>query len=396
MNKQYAYYCTVFSDRQLPFAFVDLDRFNRNANTVLDRAGKLPVCLASKSIRCVALIKHLQARSPRFHSIMAYSAREAVFLFEQGLNNILIAYPTWSEAATSGITEMIRAGKTLALMVDCTEQVDLLESLGNQKDVIVPLCMDMDMSSRYPGLHFGVRRSNITKPQQALALWEHIRSCKHVRLDGVMGYEAQIAGVQDNPPDAFWKNQLVRFLKRRSVREVAERRAAIVHALRDAGCELRFVNGGGTGSIESTIQEEVVTEVTAGSGFYSPTLFDHYRHFRHQPAAGYAIEIVRQPAPTIYTCQGGGYIASGAAGPDKLPKPWLPEGARLSPTEGAGEVQTPVIYDGPEPLSLGAPIFMRHSKAGELCERFRTLLLVSEGEIVDEVTTYRGDGQCFV
>lgn len=174
----------------MPFAFVDLDCFDRNADTILARAGDMPVCLASKSIRCVPLIKRLQSRSSRFHSIMSYSAREAVFLFKQGLDNILVAYPMWSEAAVSGITEMIRAGKTVALMVDCAEQVEHLNELGRQENVVIPLCMDIDMSARYPGLHFGVHRSSITTKEQALALWEYIRSCSHVRLDGVMGYEA--------------------------------------------------------------------------------------------------------------------------------------------------------------------------------------------------------------
>ncbi len=396
MDQHYRYYRDVFAERPMPFAFVDLDRFDRNADTVLRRAGRMPVCLASKSIRCAPLLKRLQARSPRFHSILAYSACEAVFLCNQGFDNIIVAYPVWSEARTSGIADMVRAGKTLALMVDCAEHADYLEALGRETQTVIPVCMDVDMSSAYPRLHFGVLRSGITTPAQALALWEHIRGCDHLRLDGVMGYEAQIAGVQDAPPASFLKNQLVRTLKQRSIRELAARRGAVVHALREAGCGLRFVNGGGTGSIESTIAEKVVTEVTVGSGFYSPALFDHYTQFRHEPAAAFAIEIVRQPAPTTYTCQGGGYVASGAAGADKLPRPWLPEGAKLTANEGAGEVQTPIIYAGTEPLSLGAPIFMRHAKAGELCERFNTLLLVSNGEIVDEVNTYRGEGLCFL
>ncbi|MBI3735552.1 amino acid deaminase/aldolase, partial [Candidatus Sumerlaeota bacterium] len=91
-----------------------------------------------------------------------------------------------------------------------------------------------------------------------------------------------------------------------------------------------------------------------------------------------------------------GYIASGAAGKDKLPYPYLPAGSELLPLEGAGEVQTPIAYRGPEKLEIGDPIFMRHSKAGELCERFKSLLLVSAGKIVDEVPTYRGEGECFV
>ncbi|HNR30510.1 MAG TPA: amino acid deaminase/aldolase, partial [Candidatus Hydrogenedentes bacterium] len=89
-------------------------------------------------------------------------------------------------------------------------------------------------------------------------------------------------------------------------------------------------------------------------------------------------------------------IASGAAAPDKLPQPYLPEGARLIVQEGAGEVQTPVRYDGPEKLGLGDPVFMRHAKAGELCERFNTLLLVSRGRIIEETPTYRGQGWCFL
>ncbi len=211
-----------------------------------------------------------------------------------------------------------------------------------------------------------------------------------------MGYEAQIAGLGDNFPGQRAKNALVRRLKRRSIHEVAERRAAIVALARSCGITPRFVNGGGTGSIDSTREEAVVTEITAGSGFYAPALFDNYCDFRYAPAAAFAIEIVRRPRPSLYTCLGGGYIASGSTGPEKQPAPYLPEGAQLLSLEGAGEVQTPIRYDGPLTLHVGDPIFMRHSKAGELCERFTHLYLVSDGRIVDRVTTYRGDSRCFI
>ncbi|MCB0840922.1 MAG: amino acid deaminase/aldolase, partial [Bacteroidetes bacterium] len=128
----------------------------------------------------------------------------------------------------------------------------------------------------------------------------------------------------------------------------------------------------------------------------SPGLFDYYKHFQHLPAMGFALEITRIPQPGIFTCAGGGYIASGTTENIKAPKPYLPEGIKLLPNEGAGEVQTPVKYKGEEKLKIGDPIFFRHSKAGELCERFQTLYLVSKGEIVDQVETYRGAGQCFL
>jgi len=130
--------------------------------------------------------------------------------------------------------------------------------------------------------------------------------------------------------------------------------------------------------------------------FFSSALFDNYTVFKHLPSAGYAIEIVRMPKSGIYTCHGGGYVASGVISTDKQPVPYLPSGAKLTKNEGAGEVQTPIEYSGTETLSYGDPIFMRHSKAGELCERFNHLLLVSEGKIIDEVNTYRGEGKCFL
>ncbi|MDX2077812.1 MAG: amino acid deaminase/aldolase, partial [bacterium] len=192
------------------------------------------------------------------------------------------------------------------------------------------------------------------------------------------------------------KSALIRWMKRRSIPKIAKRRADIVLALVGRGAVLRFVNGGGTGSLESTAQEACVTEVTVGSGFYSPALFDHYQVFKHLPAAGFALEIVRQPKQGMYTCLGGGYIASGGIDKVKAPLPYLPEGATLTDLEGAGEVQTPIVYHGDEVLGLGDPVFLRHSKAGELCEHFMTLLLVRGGKVVDEVTTYRGDGMCFL
>ena len=211
-----------------------------------------------------------------------------------------------------------------------------------------------------------------------------------------MGYEGQIAGTADAVPGERAMNAIKRALKGRSAPEVVGRRARIVSAVRAAGHAPRFVNAGGSGSLKLNATEPSITEVTAGSAFFAPVLFGHHRDYDYLPAAGYAIEVVRQPAPGVHTCLGGGYASSGAPGPATSPQPWLPEGARLTPFEGAGEVQTPVLYDGEVALGLGSPVFMRHAKAGELCERFLELHLIQGGEVVDVAPTYRGEGQCFL
>ncbi len=392
----YDYYRNIFRGQAMPFAYLDLDLLDENIRDIKSRTGGKRVRLASKSLRSVAVIRRILDADACFQGLMCFTAQEAAYMAQQGFDDLLIGYPCWHEKDIAAVARATAAGTHIMLMIDSIEHVEQAEKVAQKYDVRLPLCLDIDMSSNFPGLHFGVWRSSLRTVEQVQPMLERILNSSHVWLDALMGYEAQIAGLGDHYPGKAAKNRLVQMLKRRSVVEIAERRAAIVNLIERHGVQLHVVNGGGTGSMRTTRAEEVVTEITVGSGFYSPTLFDNYRDFRYQPAAGYAIEIVRQPGPSLYTCLGGGYIASGAVGTDKQPKPYLPHDARLDPLEGAGEVQTPIKYEGTTQLHLGDPIFMRHSKAGELCERFTHLLLVSQGAIVDTVTTYRGDGQCFI
>jgi len=395
-RSDYAYYREIFAGRAMPFAYLDLDLLAENIRQVLARAGEKRVRLASKSLRSVAVIRRILEADSRFQGIMCYTAREAAFLASQGFDDLLIGYPTWNDQHLVTIAQMTATGTTVTLMVDSIEHVERIERIAQRQGTQLSLCLEIDMSMNLPGLHFGVWRSPLRTAEQARPVLERIQGSPHVRLSGLMGYEAQIAGVGDKMPGQRVKNALIQQLKQRSIREVAQRRAALLDLIKGYGYELQLVNGGGTGSLHTTRLEAGITEITVGSGFYAPTLFDNYRAFRYLPAAGYAIEIVRQPRPGIYTCLGGGYIASGATGQEKQPQPYLPAGTRLVPLEGAGEVQTPIRYTGAIPLHPGDPIFMRHSKAGELCEHFTHLLLVADGAIQDEVTTYRGDGQCFL
>ncbi len=229
-------------------------------------------------------------------------------------------------------------------------------------------------------MKFGAKRSPVHTVEQAVALADEIRG-RGLHLAGVMAYESQVAGVSD-------RSRAVRAMKRRSVPELAKRRAEIVAALG----ELEIVNAGGTGSLETSSAEPAVTEVAAGSGLLAPTLFDHYATFTPAPAAFFVLPVTRVPGPGVATLFSGGYVASGGAGKDRLPTPVHPPGLRLDDREGAGEVQTPVLGAN---LGVGDRVWLRHAKAGELCERFDELHLVAGGEIVGTVPTYRGERQNF-
>ncbi len=386
----------TFAGQQMPFAFVDMDMLDANITAIVERAqGKL-IRVASKSVRSRAVLEHILNAHPQIQGVMCFTAPEAVWLSQQGFDDLLLGYPIWHDKQVRAICGEVQQGKTIICMVDSVEHIKHLQTIAQSENVNLGVCIDIDMSVNFPGLHFGVWRSGVTAVDHALAIYRAVESSPNIYIDAVMGYEAQIAGVGDDAPNSSVRNQLIRFLKGRSIDKIVKRRGDIVEALQAHGVQLRVVNGGGTGSMETTREEACVTEITVGSGFYSPNLFDHYQAFQHQPSAGFAVEIVRQPKADTYTCHGGGYIASGATGIDKQPSIYAPVGAKLTDLEGAGEVQTPVIYTGQETLNLGDPIFMRHSKAGELCERFNHLLLVRDGKVYEEVPTYRGEGKSFL
>ena len=160
---------------------------------------------------------------------------------------------------------------------------------------------------------------------------------------------------------------------------------------------LRFVNAGGTGSLERVSPDPDVTELSAGSGLLGPALFDGYRGFRPRPAALFALPVVRRPGPAdVVTVLGGGYVASGPPGRDRLPSVHAPEGLRLLRAEGAGEVQTPLRGPAARGLRVGDRVWLRHAKAGELCERFDRLHLLAGDSLVGTAATYRGQGQTFL
>lgn len=394
--KPYTYYKDALNDTAKPCAFIDIDILRQNIRDIASTSNGKTIRVASKSIRSVAVLKDILAASPIFQGIMCFTAEEAVYLHQHGLDDLLIAYPVWNQYHLQQIAKLRKDKHTITVMVDSTEHIERLEQIAKKEDSTFLVCLDFDLSSDYFGLHFGVHRSQVKTTEHAMALIHRIRDSRYLQLDGIMGYEAQIAGVTDQDPNQQTKSSIIRLLKRKSATEITKKRKDVMEQLQSNDINVRFINGGGTGSLSQTAHDEPVTEVTVGSGFFHPGLFDYYQEFKRQPAAGFAIEITRRPSPNIYTCAGGGYIASGPVNKDKEPRVYLPEGAQLIANEGAGEVQTPIYYDGPQALEHGDPIIMRHSKAGELCERFTHLHLIQSGKIMDTYTTYRGDYQCFL
>ncbi|HEX2315740.1 MAG TPA: amino acid deaminase/aldolase [Thermomonospora sp.] len=393
-------YDTATAAIEAPFAIVDLDAFRANAADLVRRAAGTPIRVASKSVRCRALLAEVLAMDG-FAGIMAFTLPEALWLAaERAGDDILVAYPTADAAALARLAADEHALATVTVMVDSPDHLTMIDRAVRDAGTRTPVrvCLDIDAGYRALGgrLRVGARRSPVRTPAQAAELAARIGRHPSLRLVGLMAYESQIAGVGDLPPGNPLRARAIRIMQSRSRIELARRRAAIVRAVRRVQPDLEFVNGGGTGSVEKTAAERAVTEVAAGSGLYHPHLFDHYSAFRGRPAALFALPVVRRPGPGVVTCLGGGYLASGPADPLRLPQPYLPEGLAYDSHEGAGEVQTPLLGEAADRLAVGDRVWFRHTKAGELCERFAELHLVEGDELVATVPTYRGEGRTFL
>jgi D-serine deaminase-like pyridoxal phosphate-dependent protein len=334
-----------------------------------------------------------------FNGLLTYTLPETLWLWEQGMRDLVLAYPTADPGSLVRLARLTAEHPEDApvVMVDSLEHLELIENAASSFVAPVRVAMDVDMSW-WPlrgALKVGPKRSPIRRASQAVRLAHEIERRRHVTLAGIMAYEGQVAGVGDNVPGKPIKNALIRAMQSASVKDITDRRAEIVSGVQEV-TELEFVNGGGTGSIELTTREGAVTEIAAGSGFYAPILFDHYRSFSLHPAAMFALPIVRRPEKNVATALGGGYLASGAGAKDRMPVPHLPAGLKLDPFEGAGEVQTPLLGPVADGLGIGDRVYFRHVKAGELCERFDRLHLLAGDTIVDQVPTYRGEGKAFL
>ena len=191
-----------------------------------------------------------------------------------------------------------------------------------------------------------------------------------LRLAGLMAYEAQIAGVGDNPPGGRFTATPSGTCSAGPVRNwpCGARRSSP-----RSGRWRRWSSSTAAAPARSRrpTAEAAVTEIGAG--------------LRAVPARA-----VRQLPRFLRPARGAVRAARGAqarAGRGHRARRRLP-GVRRRPTpagcrcrtcrpgcgwtreEGAGEVQTPLLGPAADELRIGDRVWFRHAKAGELCERF--------------------------
>ncbi|NUR31118.1 MAG: amino acid deaminase/aldolase, partial [Catenulispora sp.] len=228
---------TATAGLEPPFAAVDLDAFHANAADLTRRAAGKRIRVASKSVRCRALLEEVLAL-PGYQGLLGYTLPEALWLASCGFDDVVVAYPSADRAAYAQLAADDTALAAVTVMVDSVDHLDLIEKAvaGTPGGPHAPIriCIDIDAAFHAAGgrIRIGARRSPLYTPAQVAAMAREVLRRDAFHLVGLMAYESQIAGVGDAPPGRPLRGAAIRAMQSRSARELATRRAAIVEEVR--------------------------------------------------------------------------------------------------------------------------------------------------------------------
>ncbi|WP_298869875.1 alanine racemase, partial [uncultured Psychrobacter sp.] len=165
-----------------PSAWLDMDALDHNTKLVNQKTKSVQLRLATKSIRSIDVLHYIKDKSPNFIGLMSYTADESVYLLENGFDNILCAYPTLDAKSVAATVDFTKQGATMIWMIDRPEHVDVLNEVAKAHDVIIDVCIDINMSMPLPKLYFGTKRSALMSIKDVKKPLKHIKKCRHINV----------------------------------------------------------------------------------------------------------------------------------------------------------------------------------------------------------------------
>ena len=231
---------------------------------------------------------------------MAYTLAEAIWLVRTGVtDDVLLGYPTANRAALAELAAL-RAARRRDHAHDRQHRAARPHRRGRAPPTAPPRCASASTSTPRGG-RCGRRPHRRTPVAPALAGTRSARSLRAVaarpgfRLVGLMSYEAQIAGLGDaaaRPPGLRDGCCASSSAAHAGPAAPAGRRGRGRPRPRRPGVRQRRRH---RQPRAATAADPSVTELTAGSGLYGPTLFDAYRAWR--PDAGRLLRHLGGPPP---------------------------------------------------------------------------------------------------
>ncbi|MYS13430.1 alanine racemase, partial [Streptomyces sp. SID4982] len=204
-----------------PLALVDLAAFDANAADLVRRANGKPIRVASKSVRCRALLERVLARDG-FRGIMSFTLAESLWLARSGFEDVLLAYPSADRAGYAELAADPKLAATVTVMVDDVAQLDLIEASRAGGREVVRVCLELDTSLRLLGgrVRVGARRSPLHSPARLAELARSVARRPGFELVGLMGYEGHVAGVGDALAGRPVRSRAIRLMQAAARREL--------------------------------------------------------------------------------------------------------------------------------------------------------------------------------
>ena len=303
---------------------VDLDAFDANADDLVRRAGGKPVRVASKSLRVPALLERALAHDglPRA-SWPTRCARRCGCTSTGISDDIVVAYPTVDRGALAGWSPRRRRPRR--------DHADGRRrrptSTSSTRSAPRRRCRCGSPSTSTPACGWAASTSapsapRCTTPRTSSTLARTVVDRAGLpRWSGVMTYEGQVAGVPDDVPGQRARSLVVRRLKAASLRPArGAPRARSPTRWRERRRRWSSGTPAAPGSVEATAADPVGhrgrRRLRAAGARRSSTTTGRSRRARRRSSA---LPVVRRPSPQVATVHGGGLVASGPAGADRLP-----------------------------------------------------------------------------
>jgi D-serine deaminase-like pyridoxal phosphate-dependent protein len=338
-----------------PSLVVDLDVFERNVRTGMERLSGVDVRPHQKTAKSPAVARRLLEAGAR--GICVAKLSEAEVMLAAGLDDVLITTELAGELKARRLARLVEQHPyaRVRVVVDSVAGAAALDAA-----LLVPVEALIDVN-------VGQNRCGVA-PEDALELANAVAGLGRLTLVGVQGYEGNLQHVRD--PDER---------RARCDRSMA-RLAVAVEALRGGGHAVEVVTTGGTGTAEFCAAHKHVTEVQPGSFIFMDADYLDDGGMPYRPALTAIATVISHPAPDHVVVDAGLKTLSDDSGPAR---PFDAPGWQYHHAGDEHGVLTPSGDGDRRPLAVGDRIALLPSHI-DTTINLHDVLYARRGETIEE------------
>jgi 3-hydroxy-D-aspartate aldolase len=240
-----------------PSFLVDLDSLENNAKLMGDRFAekKMKWCPTGKGHKCPSLVKKMHEFGAE--GVVALTVDEAMGFSLNGIDDIYLANEIVGEEKINRLSLLAKRVKRLRVNVESMQNLTDLEQAVKKWEIATPIHVMVELNINHN--RCGVSPHEAVELAKAAKRLENApRPC--IVFAGICGYEGHTPIL---PPE----QKLIETQKSHAI--LAEAKALI----EKEGIEVPIVSGGGSSNYPAALQVGVLTEIQAGGGALTDSLY---------------------------------------------------------------------------------------------------------------------------